>query len=157
MDTYLAKPIRPAELFAALEGLFPGAHSGAVKPTALPEDASDAGPVVDEEELLLTVDGDRAMVTELAAMFLGECPERLHRIASAIAASDARALEQSAHALKGVLGTLFARPAAAAARDLELIGRRGDLRGAREALEVLRARLDRALPAFEEIARRRAA
>ena len=59
---------------------------------------------------------------------------------------DAGALERAAHKLKGAVSIFDARGAVAATRQLEALGRAGDIGGAPEVLRTLEEELDRLTP-----------
>jgi signal transduction histidine kinase/CheY-like chemotaxis protein/HPt (histidine-containing phosphotransfer) domain-containing protein len=157
MDAYVSKPLRAARLFETLEKLLPSQEENTMtNESARNRENPEAAPV-DEAELMSNVDGDLVTLREVTELFLSEHPGQLRRIEEAVAGGDAPAVESAAHALKGVLLTLGAAPAGDVAGRLEGMGREGDLGGAREALDELRRRLARVVPAIEEIARRPAA
>lgn len=88
----------------------------------------------------------------MAALFLTECPRQLNAVRQAVAAGDAKALEQSAHLLRGSVGNFVATEATAAAARLEAFGRSGDLSLATDALRALEAAVDRLTLALRVIA-----
>ena len=104
-----------------------------------PEEPVDE--VYDEADLLQTVQGDRALLTELGGLFLADAPAQVDAVRSAISLNDARALRFAAHALKGSAATLTARRVAQRALALETMGAGGNLAGAQEALLALEAAL----------------
>jgi PAS domain S-box-containing protein len=141
MDGYLAKPIRPDALAAAIAGLAPVPAAAA------------AGEVFDREAALAGAGGDRELLRELARIFLGECPAWLSRMRQALAAGDAALLRRTAHTCKGSLSVFGARAAVDAAQHLEALGRAGDLAAAGAAfaaLETAWAALRPALAALAE-------
>ncbi len=73
----------------------------------------------------------------------------LRQLQTAVAAGDAHALMETAHSMKGSLGTLGAEEGALLALDLEMMGRNGVLGASNEALmklEQMLAKLQRELP-----------
>ncbi len=88
----------------------------------------------------------------MAAMFLSECPHQLDAVRQAVAAGDAKQVEQAAHLLRGSIGNFAAAEATAAAARLEAFGRSGDLSQAPGALRTLEAAIERLTPALREIA-----
>ena len=140
MDAYLAKPLRPRDLFETVERL------GA--PAALPRATGGAQPL-DEGALMAQVQGDPKLAAEIITLFRADAPKMLARIRKAIAAGDAPALARAAHALKGSLSHLAAGGATAAALKLEKAaagGKPAVIRTAGAALEravgLLQQRLD---------------
>ncbi len=135
-DDYLSKPIRQADLQAALEALRlrdPGAVD------APPDQDSDLSP---GHRLLARLSeacgGDDAFARELAATFLDSAPRCLDGIADAVRAGDGRDLAAEAHGLKGISRTIGADDLAAACQALEDAAHQHDFRRARaEAARVV--------------------
>jgi PAS domain S-box-containing protein len=123
MDDYLAKPIRGADLVAAIARLAPPRRpSAAYSP-----------------ELL----------ARMARVFLEVYPGWLATIREALPRGDAHAVQETAHTLKGSVSHFDAGAAEAALR-LEKIGQGEDLSAAGEALAALEAALDNLLPALQQ-------
>jgi two-component system, sensor histidine kinase and response regulator len=120
-DNYLAKPVRQAELQAALEAVH---RQGQV---ALHQ-------VVDG--LKEICGGDDDFARDLSASFLESAPRCLAGIEEGLRSGDARELAQQAHGLLGISRTIGAQEQAAACATLEHAARRGDLDVA--AIEVAR-------------------
>ena len=78
----------------------------------------------------LSDEGDPGLFGELVEMFLDDTPMRLASIREAVEVSDAKALEAAAHSLKSSCGNLGAIKLADLCRDLERLGREGQLEGA---------------------------
>ena len=134
MDGYVAKPVRPHELYAAVEGL-------ALVPVDLP---------FEWEAALERVGGDEAMLRDLAEMFFAECPKLMQQVREHIAGADGPALRRAAHTLKGSAHVFGADAAAKSAHRLEEIGREEAFADAAEALALLEDEVARLLPALRE-------
>jgi HPt (histidine-containing phosphotransfer) domain-containing protein len=80
-------------------------------------------------------------VRELAQLFLIEGPKHLNAIREAIREGNAKALEYSAHALKGSVGNFSAKGAYETAARLEAIALCDDLAAAPEILKILESQL----------------
>jgi HPt (histidine-containing phosphotransfer) domain-containing protein len=113
--------------------------------------ASAEVPPLDRQAFLRTLRGDTALAAALAALFLNECPRQLDAVRQAVAAGDAKKIEQTAHLLRGSVGNFMASEATAAAARLEACGRTGDLTQAAGALRTLEAAIERLTPALREI------
>ena len=115
MDGYLAKPIRPTELFAAIDAAL---------------DQSDP-PVparaVDADGLLAAVEGDLDRLSQLIEVFLDDLPNSLRAIEEYIAAADPAPLYRAAHSLRSAAGTMGLEEAQRLCRRLESAGKEGDL------------------------------
>lgn len=137
MDGYTSKPIRVKELEQAIAQLI-----GTPKvPKAPVSEANQASGVIDHDSLLAGVDGNHRLLRELIHLFLADCPHRLAEIKDAIRRGDAEALGRAAHTLKDSIGNFAARNAFAAAQQLEIVGRNGDLSTARDACVMLESEL----------------
>ena len=128
MDAYVSKPIEPARLFAVIESLV-AVTAAATRPVAATPTlaGTTTGPVIDTATLMERLDGDTDLLQGIVRLFRHRCPALLSSIRSAIDRRDARALELAAHSLRGSVSMLAASAAADAARELEVIGRCGDL------------------------------
>src|SRR5204862_59394 len=109
----LLKPIKPSELRAAIQSVLadasPQGRAAGAGAAGAPADAADPDPdePFDREALLQSIDGDRALLAEIAALFLDGCPAALHRMRVAIEARNAEVLGRAAHSFKGSLGFFF--------------------------------------------------
>jgi PAS domain S-box-containing protein len=88
MDDYLGKPVRPAELAAALDRWLPrrdGSAVAGVEPAAPVglEEPQTAAPVFDRPAFLERLMGDEDMVREITEMFLADLPVQLEDLAVA--------------------------------------------------------------------------
>lgn len=150
MDAYVSKPIRPAELFSAIENVSShvnrAASDGAANASAGP-DATISGHddgQIDRAALLKTMGGSQELVRELCGVCQQECSQLRQQMESAMIARDARAVARAAHSLKGAVGTFEAAAVYDAAQRLEAIARGGSCDG----LEAALAELDRELARF---------
>jgi two-component system, sensor histidine kinase and response regulator len=137
-DEYLAKPIRARDLTFAIERSLNRAVAVPVKTTSADADGaarSAAGPF-DLSAALHGVDGDEALLRELAQIFVDDSPRLL---AAVRVATDADQLRQAAHAIKGSVANFGARPAVDAALRLELMAKNGEAAGTRAVVEELEA------------------
>jgi two-component system, sensor histidine kinase and response regulator len=130
-DDYLTKPIRAAELFAALGQMKTG-NMGAISSPAPAVEHSQSFPshVLDLTGALERV-GDQETLEELARLFIEECPKLMGQIRQSLAASDGVALERSAHSLQGSSASLGAPGISRAAEELQKLARSGHWIGAR--------------------------
>ena len=149
MDHYVTKPIDQRKLFEAVES------SG--RP-AMPETAANMNAKVTDKNLsfdpgvvLERVDGDRELLREIGGLFLEDAPRLLADIRNAISRADAKALEHSAHTLKGSVGNFGARLAFDAALALEQMGRQGDFARAHESFALLEQQVNLLGPALETL------
>jgi HPt (histidine-containing phosphotransfer) domain-containing protein len=99
----------------------------------------------------LQTPGKPDAVARIISHFLKETDERLAALIQAAAAGDARAVERSAHALKGITGTVGANEMLDLAVRLEHIGREGHTVGAADLVTELESALGRARPIFNRL------
>jgi signal transduction histidine kinase/DNA-binding response OmpR family regulator len=153
MDAYVSKPLRPEELFQVLEDLL--SVGGAAAPPA-PARTEPQPAAFNLAAALRLVDGDMALITELAGLFLSECPERLAEIRQAISQRDAPRLKRGAHTLKGSVGNFGTSGAFEAAARLERDGHKEDWRQAEEDWTALSEAMGRLTAALAELGRAQA-
>jgi len=134
MDGYVSKPIRPYDLWQAIEEMVPGSAPVEVCEAGCGPEADDG---LDRAGALARVGGDEGLLQELATLFLRESPGWLQEASAALAAGDAVKLQRTAHTLKGAVGIFGARAAQEAALKLEQVGRGGNLAGAAAAYRAL--------------------
>jgi two-component system, sensor histidine kinase and response regulator len=126
MDGYVSKPISSKALFEAIATF------------ATPRPSAPAAPALDKETLIDRFDGDRALLDEIATIFLADYPNRLAAVQAAVEQRDPAALREAAHSLKGSAGNFGAELAVGAALRLELMGHGGDLTGVEPAFAELK-------------------
>jgi len=146
MDAYVAKPIRPEELFEAIDAVTRTSGSRNEQPARQMEG------VLDRAAALAQMDGDDHLLAEMAGLLLQDCPKQLSAIRAAVAHDDSKLVERTAHKLKGSLGIFGAKEGFEAALRLETMAGGGDLTRAEETLGVLEEALKRLTPVLEGIA-----
>ncbi|MDB5308168.1 MAG: Histidine kinase [Gemmataceae bacterium] len=142
MDDYLSKPVVRDELLEVLARV--AARPAAPGPAAGPPGATAGPAVYDRETALDRVDGDAALLAELAGLFRTGAGRVLGDIRRAVTTGNAADIRRAAHGLKGSAGCLGGTATVEAAARLEVIGAVGDLPAAAGAL----AALDRELSLF---------
>lgn len=151
MDGYLSKPIRIDELKQAMSG---------VKKTRNMGQSSEQNSfrAIGQLELLLdSVMGDRALLTEMAELWLTDSAKQESQIRNGLDSGDAIMVQRAAHALKGSVGTFQASAAQDAANQLEMSAKDADLVGARKAFERLLTQIDLVRQDLRQLARAPAA
>ena len=89
------------------------------------------------DRMLLRLDGDTELATQLAAIFIDECPRMLERLRGAVASGSADEVRRAAHALKGSVSNFVDDGPTATASELETMGRNGQLDGTPAVLDRL--------------------
>ncbi|MDZ7261464.1 MAG: response regulator [candidate division KSB1 bacterium] len=131
MDAYISKPIKPQELFQALNKWAKSQTQDKVPVKPQPLDKDSALPSVipiDLETALSRFDGDREFLMEMVEEFLHYAPEQLQTVAAALEKGDIKVVEREAHSLKGAAGNLSAQKLASLALQLEKSAHDGNLK-----------------------------
>ena len=144
MDGYLAKPIRPQELDEVLD-----AHVPRGRAAASPPRFPTADNLVDTEDLLARVDGDRIFLSELVEIFRADYPKQVKAARTALGKRDAIGVKRAGHTLRGALANLGARNACSMAEALEIIGGSGDFALVESALIELEDEMGQVAAALE--------
>jgi CheY-like chemotaxis protein len=105
MDDFLTKPIRPAELVAALARRYTARMAG-------PAAATDSSPVLDATDLLDRVQGDPRLMAEITELYRSSYGRCIDTLRQAFFARDGRKVDEAAHSLLGMFRSLSARRAA---------------------------------------------
>jgi two-component system, sensor histidine kinase and response regulator len=123
MDAYVSKPLRPQELFSAIDQLRAPASRRVASAAA-----TEARPArsVDRAALLAAFGGKAALLADTARVFLADAPVMLARLRTAAGAGDVDEVAAAAHAIKGAAGLFSQGAAFESARRLEQIARDGD-------------------------------
>jgi two-component system, sensor histidine kinase and response regulator len=139
MDDYVAKPIDATALMHAIERSV-SRESGLVK-TRPVASATLPGEHLDRAKVLARLDGDVALLQEVAELFADEGPRLLAALEREIASSDPRAVERAAHVLKACIAQLGADAAASTAQRIEHAGAIGNLADVGPLLTLLQAQV----------------
>ncbi|MFZ0086967.1 MAG: response regulator [Candidatus Acidiferrales bacterium] len=158
MDACLAKPVHMDKLYRAVESAALIQQNSSTGAAAQPRQLTAAPPTVprrsepapmaspadtstDTEDayahLRRTTGGNEKLIRSLAKTFLADAPKALLLIRTAIEKKDAAKLAGAAHLLKGSVAIFGASKAVAAARNLEALGRAGNLADAASSLRAL--------------------
>jgi HPt (histidine-containing phosphotransfer) domain-containing protein len=98
--------------------------------------------VFDRDGVLDLVDGEVELLQELAEMFLDDLPGQVELIQSALAASDASAVNLVTHQLKSSVGNLGGRAAHEVIHKLEDASREDNLADANEQFAICQRELE---------------
>jgi CheY-like chemotaxis protein/HPt (histidine-containing phosphotransfer) domain-containing protein len=113
MDDYLAKPVRPDALQAAIERVVTRPHGSVAVdqvPPALPTPAPASTPeppgaaLVDLERLTEFAGGSRTSLIEITDLYFAQTSEQLDRFEQAVKQSDAETVARVAHSSAGASG-----------------------------------------------------
>jgi CheY-like chemotaxis protein/HPt (histidine-containing phosphotransfer) domain-containing protein len=155
MDAYVSKPMRAESLFEAIGSVISDFEVDAAQGRSPEAPEADSGisssEPLDTKALLYSVEEDMGFLRGILDEFLARYPDMFAKIRDAVARQDAAALCEEAHSIKGVLAAIRARPASEFARELEQIGRSGELSGANRALAALHRELELLKPLLVEL------
>jgi len=154
MDGYVSKPIRAADLYAAIDELtLPSrVHSPPPEKAVRIDPASDPSPpqpnnaaalAIDWQAALASTGGDPELLQTMIDVFLAESPNMLAEARAALNAGDAHRLRRAGHSLKGSCGYFSAAEAYQAALDVEQLSDGSDLALARPAIDRLECIIQR--------------
>jgi signal transduction histidine kinase/CheY-like chemotaxis protein len=152
MDGYVSKPIRPQELFDAVE------LRCALEPTApaerpAPRDgAAIDGALFNRAAALRNAGGNPRVLRELVQLFVDESARLLPDLHEAVARADAAGVRRLAHTFKGTALIFEAQDLVAAASRLETMGKTKDLEGAPAACTAVAVEVERLLSALQALA-----
>jgi len=118
MDDFLAKPMRAADVYAALERL------PAVHPVVQPDAPTGKSALIDPAIMLSGCAGDAALLADMIQLFEQEAPALLARVEAAVRSQNAEQLRIAAHSFRGLVSS-FSTSAAKAAEALEQLGIEG--------------------------------
>jgi two-component system, sensor histidine kinase and response regulator len=151
-DDYLTKPIRTADLFAAVERM------RNTKTDATPEAPAiknlPGTNAFDSDAALKHVEGDRDLLDEIVGIFAEQCPKTMYEIQNAIRAADLPVLERAAHSLKGSASNLCATGVTQCAAELEESARSGNSSRSREQFQALESEVEKLLRELEAFSRK---
>ena len=150
MDDYLSKPVNVLQLREALEKCMPigiekegeDGQVSALKPPSSQDGTAATTVSIDVAQLkeYFPYEGeDVRMIRELAQEFLDDTEKRLRALEEACLQEDAVALREGAHSIKGASLTFGAVPFSQLSKELEMMGKNGNLENTKEKLEQLQA------------------
>jgi PAS domain S-box-containing protein len=140
MDEYISKPIRAESLFRSIQRV--------VAPSRFQVPERDSLSIVNWDEALDAVGGDRQILKTLIESLVEEAPAMLDAIQRAVRAGDTPALRLAAHTLKGAVRYFGATAVFKSAFRLEGMGQDGDLETAPEVLAALESSMEQFLAAL---------
>jgi signal transduction histidine kinase/CheY-like chemotaxis protein len=143
MDAYISKPLQAAELLDVVTSLVDVVDSG--RPPVR-DNGGSSQVVFDRSKALAQTEGDVELLGQLVQLFFDQSAGLLPELRDAIARGDGKALERSAHKLKGSLSNFGADQALRLAARLEEMGHDAEMT---EALETWAA-LERAVSDLQQ-------
>lgn len=105
--------------------------------------------VLDPEELLEHVQGDRELLAEIIRIFRTEIVSLLQTLREAVEKGDASAISRASHTLKGSVGNFGSGPAYQIAKKMDEFARTGETAATGALLPALEAEIERLQVALE--------
>jgi HPt (histidine-containing phosphotransfer) domain-containing protein len=112
---------------------------------------TDSLPVIDLPEALNRALGDTEFLKMMMDELFNSIPDFMGRLENSVQTGDMQSLDRDAHQFKGASANLGAKAVAAAAYELEKIGKSADAGASRQALEKLKTEIDRFNQAYAQI------
>jgi len=113
MDDYVSKPVKPSDLYAALERAVPRGAGHEPAPAAattivpaapVPMAGGADDPPVDRAQLLERLEGDAALMEEIIHLYNESCPELVNDLKDSVTRRDAGAIYRAAGSERRALG-----------------------------------------------------
>ena len=108
-------------------------------------------PILAAEEFREQVGDDSDLITEIVDLFCADVEQQLPNMKRSLQSGDLLTLSRSAHSIKGSLGSLFAKRAAARAQALESAAKAGDAASSGPALAALETAIQELLPELQRL------
>jgi len=131
-DAVLGKPFRLEGLTEIL------AAAGSTPPLAAVPKEPPAAISAGIDDLLVRIGGDKKLLNKMIQTFLRDTPKRMVSLQKALQRQDADEIASLAHALKGSASIFLAQHARDRAQELEDLGRKSELDGAKEIYAALK-------------------
>jgi CheY-like chemotaxis protein len=143
MDDYLAKPIRPDTLRAAVA-------AKARRPVEILE--AEVG--VNAAEITARIGGDPELLADISRLFVTHSPEMVQALQNAAASDNGPAMASAAHALKGSIGNFTQGRPFEVARALEKTAEAGNVSAAKAAIPELEREVAKLCRVLDDIVAR---
>jgi len=157
MNGYLPKPIRKTEIYEAIRGMVAdrtGSQNNSAPLDQAETPPRSAAPKTGSFNLqvaLESVDGDQNLLSDVIEVYLNECPRLVQELGEAIETKDFKAVQRTAHTIKGSSRIFGNSALIESARKMEERGRDEHLEECeedREQLEIIAQNLCQQLKNF---------
>jgi len=111
----------------------------------------ESTPLLDRTLALSRVGGDVELLREIAELFIEDYPRVLDELRDAIAREDFKAIERTAHGIKGSVSNFGASAAVEAARTIEILGREHQIAEVKQVIHTLELVLASLRPELETL------
>ena len=109
--------------------------------------------VFDKDEALKMFEGDEEFLKELVEIFINDAPEHMSEIEEAVDSRNSKALEKSAHKLKGAVANFGKNATTDTAFKLETMGKENNLDEVEEVYGTLVKDVENLMNALKEFVR----
>ena len=147
MDGYIAKPIRAKDLYKTIETTAAKVSRSRQRKKSI----LDENKALDRDKILEQTGGSAETLREIVELFAIESDKLMKRIREAITSGDASELQRVAHTLKGSVRIFGAERPAAAAQQLETMGREKNLLYAEQAWQELVKEIELLKPLLNDL------
>jgi HPt (histidine-containing phosphotransfer) domain-containing protein len=106
-------------------------------------------PIWNVDEFLERIDNDQVLLRELLIIFKEDFPRTMRSLESAVTSQDLKSCARLSHTLKGMLSSLGAIRATAAAAKLEVLSSAGETASLQTALKALESEAESLLPELD--------
>ena len=106
-------------------------------------------PIWNVDEFLERIDNDQVLLRELLIIFKEDFPRTMRSLESAVTSQDLKSCARLSHTLKGMLSSLGAIRATAAAAKLEALSSAGETPSLQTALKALESEAESLLPELD--------
>ncbi|MEZ6145533.1 MAG: response regulator [Planctomycetaceae bacterium] len=142
MDAYVAKPIRPHDLFTAIDRFADEILLNRPTPPPPSEPAMTTTKEIDWASALEVVQQDKDLLIEVVDAVLEEVPQLMSTLHQAIKAQDTQTVQRMAHTVKGNMRTFQTQSGIQVAEQLEREARQGSLENAEGLAEELSEKVE---------------
>jgi two-component system, sensor histidine kinase and response regulator len=143
MNDYVSKPIQIAVLRNALNRWTANGTVAEVPAAAVPHaPPQNAERVFDREDLIERLMGNAALARRIVSVFLGDLPNQIAALASAVAAADPDRVRLAAHDIKGAAVNVGGVQVGETAARMEVLAKQRELDGVRELMPEMETRIE---------------
>ncbi len=154
MNDYISKPLRTDLLDQTIEQWTAGARAGSERMTPPAELAAAGGSkLFDSGDFTDRLMGNQQLAQRIVRGFIDDMPRQIALLARAVNDGDAGQVRLVAHSIKGAASSVCGLEVQEVARNLEQMGRAGDLTATDAALLELSASFARVRPMMERFSR----
>ena len=101
-------------------------------------------PIIDLEDVLRRIEGDKELLVELIEIFLEDCPPKLEQVKNFLDQKNVTMLQEVAHSVKGAAANIGAKKMWDTFKEIDAAAKNQDL-------EPIKALLPRGIQEYDEI------